>query len=154
MSVKADTKYEAKVLDAFLTESKNSRTPAIFFLFETKDGPIDHMAYVTPKTLERLKETMADCFGVTAEDLARMASDQKWDRVIGKTISIETVAEEYNGNETVKVKWMNPARFKPAKVDAPIAKHVASMFTESTLEAAAPPLWNGGKGIMDDDVPF
>ena len=74
MPVAPDMKYEAKVVDAFLTESKTKKTPAIYFLFETDDGRIDHQMYVTPGTLERLKETMLDTFGTTAEDLAQMSA--------------------------------------------------------------------------------
>ena len=155
MPVKADEKYDAKVLDVFLSESKNQRTPEIYFLFETADGQIDHHLYITPKTVERAKETMQDCFHVSPEEVVEMSQSGDWSKIKGQSISITTVSEEYNDKPVVRVQWMNAARFRPAKAQADTTKLVANLFSgQSTMSApnAAPLNWEAP--ITDDDVPF
>lgn len=160
MPVQGDMKYDATVLDVFLTESKEKKTPAIYFLFDTVDGQIDHNMYVTGRTVDRARETMMDCFHVSPEDVGAMAETGDWGKVKGAKLSISTIVEEYDGGSAVRVQWMNPARFKPQKAPAQTAKMVAGLFNGQPFSSpanspGAPATDWGGTGVIEEsDVPF
>lgn len=163
MPLQPETKYEAKVLDAFFTETKTKGTDAIYFKLDTEAGQIGHFTYVTPRTIERLKETLYECFGITAEEMKDPAFLEKiGERIKGDVISITT--DEGDDQYGVKVKWMNPAGFKPKKSEPAKLERVAAMFAGGPVSSPEyktkpvggepPPLAWGNQGITDDDVPF
>ena len=157
MSLQPDEKYEATVKDAYLTTSKTKGTAGIFFAFETEAGPIEHTAWLTPATAERLKETLGKCFGTTPEQLV----DEKYLTSIGtlwrgEKVQITTEGDEYNGEERVIVKWMNPAGFRPARIAGDEVKRFAGLFgggpvssPEYTTRASSL-----DDGITDSDIPY
>lgn len=159
MPLQPETKYEAKVLDAFMTETKTKGTDALYFKLETEAGKVGHFAYVTPKTIERLKETLLECFGVTSKELEDPSFLEKiGDRIRGEMVSITT--DEGDEQYGVKVKWMNPIGFTPQKSEPAKLKRVAAMFAGGPVSSPAykaggpPPLAWGNQSVTDDDVPF
>lgn len=161
MPVQPDTKYEATVKDAFLSESKNAGTPGLFISFETEDGSIDHTFYVTTKTVEKLKEDLGKCFGITQAQLMDGAFLSSIGTTLrGQKVSITTQEKEYNGNVSVAVQWMNPLGFKPKTLDVQGVKRVAGLFGGGPVSSPAyrtgsqPPAANWEAPITDEDVPF
>lgn len=162
MSVRPETKYkETEVLDAFMTESKEKGTAGLYFKLLTEDGEIEHTAWITPNTVERLKETLFECFSITGTELLDVAFLAKiGERIRGDKVSITT--DEGDERYGVKVKWMNPAGFKPKKLESVSLKRIAGLFGGGPVSSPAykpgsepPPLaWGGGTGVTDDDVPF
>src|ERR1019366_4269354 len=93
MPVKADETYEAKVTGAHATVNEKG-TLAIALAYGTSDGPITKPWYVTENTVERLKENLLKCFGITEAQL----QDEKFvneginEFLAGQTCSIVTEA--------------------------------------------------------------
>ena len=120
MAVKADQKYEATVKSALFSVNDKG-TLGLGMNYDTSDGPIAKTWYVTENTVERLKKTLAECFGVADEQL----QDQSFldggvnDFLRDRPCSITTeVAKDTNGNPWkdkhgntyASVQWMNPSR--------------------------------------------
>jgi len=120
MAVKAEERYEATVKSALFSVNEKG-TRGLGMNYETPDGPITKTWYVTENTVERLKKTLAECFGVADEQL----QDQSFldggvnDFLRDRPCSITTeVAKDTNGNPWkdkhgntyASVQWMNPSR--------------------------------------------
>lgn len=157
--IKADEKYDATVKDAYLTESAKG-TLGIFFALQTSDGPIGHTVWLTPNTAERVQEDLGKCFGVTSKQLLDTTFlEDIGDILTGEVIQITTEAEDYRGEQRVKVKWMNPVLFKPSRASGNAVKRAAGIFSGGTVSSpdyrpeppAGPP---AGPPLSDDDVPF
>jgi len=157
MILQPNEKYEATVKDAYLTASKNKGTAGIFFAFETEAGPIEHTAWLTPATAERLKETLGKCFGTTPEQLQDEAYlTSLGTHLRGHKLQITTDSDEYNGDERVIVKWMNPAGLRPLRVAGDEVKRFAGLFGGGPV--SSPEYTSRASsledGITDSDIPF
>ena len=159
MPLKPDEKYIMKVSDAYMTESKEKGTPALFMEYTSADGKIDREWYITMNTVARLREDLEKCFGITQEQLSDMAFLNRIGSFLrDQECQISTKGEEYNGKSIVKVQWMNPVRSKPKKVEGAGLKRVAGLFGGGPMSS---PAYRGDDlGIppaapwLDDETPF
>lgn len=107
MRLDQEGKYDVTVTNAYMTESQGG-TPGIVFEFNCEEGSIDCTRWVTPKTAERLWGDL-ETLGFTkkhAEDMDNL--DRLGEIVNGHMCRIVTKFESYNGEETLKVQWINP----------------------------------------------
>ena len=156
MGMQPETKYDAQVIDAFMTESKTKGTAGLFFALQTEVGRVEHTAWITPNTVSRLKEVLYDCFGVTSEQLSDLNFLAKiGEKLKGQMVSI--TRDEGDEQYGVKVKWMNPAGFTPKRVEPVGLKRIAGLFGGGPVSSPAympraeeppPASWDGS------DVPF
>lgn len=168
MPVQADTKYEATVADASYTQNDKG-TLGLFMNYKTGDGMVDRVWYVTENTIDRLKENLSDCFGITTEQFEdkTFLRDQLCSFITGKNCSITTelrkdsngnIYKDSNGKTYVGVQWLNPSRAgKPVTSDG--FDKMAGLFGAVTSrpkgnnEEPPPAAW-GADGITDDSAPF
>lgn len=155
MPVKAGQSYLATVNNAYLGESQTKGTPALFFVFATDDGVIEHALWITDGTRDRVVKTMADCFGTTLEQLqSRVYLDNLANELSSRKVSITTIEEAYKGKPQIKVQWMNP---ETKKQEGDLTKRAASMFgganpadtRQNSRNASEPPPF-----APDDDREF
>ena len=100
-------KYEVEVVDAYMTESKNG-TPGLVFRFENLQGHQEVIRYVTPATTDFVIKDL-ETMGFPRAKLSDMANlDKLKEFVKGNSVRIVVEDEEYEGNVTPKVKWINP----------------------------------------------
>lgn len=124
--------YTVTVQRAFLTESSKG-TLGIAFNFTCPDGTIDHVIWVTPASSERALETL-DALGFGQEQLSEVENlDRIEEFTKGNECSIMVEDEEYNGNVTAKVKWINKVGAR--KISNPLGK--AALF--ALLKGQTPP---------------
>lgn len=164
MSVQAGEKYEAVVSSASYTENDKG-TKGIFLSYKTGDGIVDRTFYVTENTIDRLKENLKECFGITDEQLEDKAflRDQLCQFITGKNCSITTeltkdsngnIYKDKNGKTYVGVQWMNPSRAGKRITEDGFDK-MAGLFGAAASrprggnEEPPPVEWGG-----DADVPF
>lgn len=148
MPVKAGQTYTATVNNAYLGESQSKGTPALFFTLMTDDGVVDHALWITDGTRDRVTKTMADCFGVTLEQLqSRVYLDNLGNELSGRKVNITTIEETYQNKPRVKVQWMNPEARKP---EGDLTKRAASMFGG----AKPAEVKRGGSGSASEPPPF
>ena len=152
MPVQPDAKYDATVLVAELREAKpkpgnEHGTAYIFIKFQTDDGTVDGVIWLTENTVERATTDLVT-LGAEAEKL------KTWEYLndIGAAIqggrcNITTEENEYEGKKSVRVKWINAHRRAGAKT----ASRVAQLFGGT---AAPEPVSNNRQSIDDSDVPF
>lgn len=125
MPIKPETKYEAVVLYAVVMKSKNKGTGGIFFALKTNDGRVDHTEWISAGRAEKLRKTMDECFGISADRVADPVFLKKiCESVRGSIVSITTDA---GGQYGVKVKWMNPVGPKAATIEE--LKDIALIFS-------------------------
>lgn len=152
-------KHEVTVRDAYMSESSKG-TMGITFLFENDEGDIDCTRWVTPATSERVL-TDLETLGFSRDRFNDIANLEKLaDITRGARCSITVEDEEYAGNITPKVKWINPVG--PPKANTKEAmQRVFSILTGNTItgglvsaprrpQNTPPP----SAPISDDDVPF
>ena len=159
MALKVDEKYTVKVVDAYLTESKEKGTPGLYVEFQCAEGKIYHTFYITQATVFRLKENLEKCFGITAAQLADNAFlDRIGNFLRDQECQITTIGKEYNDKIIPEVQWMNPVRNKPKKVEGSGVKRVAELFGGGPMSS---PAYKGDDFEMpppttwaDDDTPF
>lgn len=123
MPLKPETKYEAVVLYAVVTKSKNKGTGGIFFALKTNDGRVDHTEWVTTGRRQKLNKTLDECFGIGPEAADPVFLKRICERVRGSIVSITT---DGGGQYGVKVKWMNPVGPKAATLED--LKEIALIF--------------------------
>lgn len=127
MSVQPNEKYEAVVIDASLSVAATG-SPSIFLSLKTVDGVIGNDLWCTPSALDRTREVMEKCFGITNDDLSAMYRSDDWSRLKGRDVSITTIEEEYQGDMKTKVQWMNPAGGGRKKVDPAAKAKLGNLF--------------------------
>lgn len=157
MSVKADMKYSATVRDAFITESPAKGTTGLFLSFQTEDGPIAHTIWVTPATVNRVREDLGKCFGITGAQLQDDAFLEGIGAVVrGQNVQITTEMDDFKDEPRVIVKWMNPAVFTPKRITGTGMKRVTGLFGGGPVSSPAYSDRSGAVAgtITDDDVPF
>lgn len=126
-------KYEVEVVDAYMTESKNG-TPGLVFRFENLEGHQESIRWITPATTDYVIKDL-ETMGFPRAKLSDMANlDKLKDFVKGNSVKIVVEDEEYEGNVTPKVKWINPPG--AMKKDSPDLK--ANIF--ALLNGKAPAL--------------
>jgi hypothetical protein len=152
MALKPKTKYDAELIEAFLSESKEKKTPMIYMNFHTEDGNISHNMYVTVATQARVAETMYDVFGCTDSDLRAMCESGDWSRLKGKICSITT--DEGDDQYGVRVKWVNSAGFRPKPATSATARAVVGMFGGGPVSHPGHKAPAAQSIIDDDSVPF
>ena len=163
MPVKADEKYEATVTAAAFTVSEKKGTLGLGFNFETVDGSISHILYLSENTVDRFKETVAKCFGVTEDQLhdKTFIAEGASRFLKGQGCSITTkesvdqngnVVCDKDGTPYVEVQWINPSRLgrkaTGSAIDKAIALFGGTTSAPSTTSEPPPTQWN------DTDVPF
>lgn len=156
MPVQPDTKYDAVIREAYITESMEKQTPGLFMSYDTADGNIEHTWYITPNTVDRLKENLFQCFQITPAELNDNVFLSKIGaRIKGDRVKITTKEEEYNGKMKIVVQWMNPAGAK--KIEPQALKRVAGIFGGGPVSSPEyrqePPAQDFG-GLTDDEVAF
>lgn len=150
MSVQAGNKYEATVKEAFVTESSKKATAGLFMVYTTSDGEIDKTWWITPATAERLLENLGTCFNITK---AQMLDDEFIGAIgtvlRGQVCSITTEeASGPKGEPIVEVQWMNPAGYRPKKLQGGQLKRISGLFAGGPVSSPE------YVDRMSDDVPF
>lgn len=126
-------KYEVEVVDAYMTESQ-SGTPGLVFRFENLEGHQECIRYITPNTTDRVIEDL-ETMGFPRAKLSDMANLEKLkDFIKGNSVRIVVKDEEYQGNLTPKVAWIN----KPGAMRKESPDIKASIF--ALLNGKAPAL--------------
>lgn len=151
-------KYEVEVVDAYMTESKNG-TPGLVFRFENLQGHQESIRWITPATTDYVIKDL-ETMGFPRAKLSDMANlDKLKEFVKGNSVKITVEDEEYEGNITPKVKWINP--LGAMKRDSPDLK--ANIF--ALLNGKAPALMSAPRSraaasepppnaMEPDDCPF
>jgi hypothetical protein len=136
-------RYAAEVIAARVTQSGKG-TGGIALEFHTEGGDIDEVLWVTPKTRERVIETM-ETLGVSRQQLDDKATLERLSSlVVGARCEIVVELEMYNGEAKMRVKWINP--LAPEAADDTVGR-LHEILTGKSKARAAP------RGI-DDHVPF
>jgi hypothetical protein len=163
-------RYPATVTAANFGETENG-TPYLYLALAIESGAsISAWLYLTEKALEGTTKTLRDAFGFDGN------FETACDQVVGKKCSITVESEEYNGKESLKVKWINALRVvNPIKDQSTFLKTLtlkaaripakASPGAAPTRAPQAAPVGNravgqakpqptAGSGNVDEDVPF
>lgn len=112
-------KYPAIVTATEFGESSNG-TPFLKLSFSTDQGPIDGWLYLSEKALPNTVRTLRDAFEFGGDF-------EKIEAINGKPCSITVEAEEYEGKERLKVKWINsPRSSKPIDNQASFLKALSA----------------------------
>ena len=119
--------YDGVITAAKMVESATG-TPGLYLRADTVDGGIDGTLHITTNTRERFEKTMND-LGVST---AMLATDAFWEDpgavLIDTECSIVPEINEYQGNESWRVKWWNA----PRKVASATAKQkAANLFRQA-----------------------
>lgn len=148
-------KHHVHVISASFTESTKG-TMGIKFEFENDDGQIDCTRWVTPNTVDRVTKDLETLgyASVLFEDASNL--DRIQEITLGNECEIVVDDEEYNGNWTPKVKWINsPSKNGSASVGMRDKLHM--LLTRKPVPAG---LVSGPIGtqptppLTDDDLPF
>lgn len=150
-------KHQVTAKSAYVTESKNG-TMGIVIKFENDDGEIECTRWLTEKTRERVLDDL-ETLGFERYLLNDPQNLLKLSEIIaGAECGIVVEDEEYQGNVTPKVKWINPSG--PLKATGPdtierlygllTGKEVAPRLV-SQPKPVAPPVY---APIDDESVPF
>jgi hypothetical protein len=149
MALKPNMRYPATVMSACLTESAQKGTPGISVVFETEEGTIEHIIWLTPSTVKRVEKDL----GTLGADKSKLSSWTYLENlglvIQGHECDITTFEEEYNGKKRIKVQWINERR---KAGDVKLADRVAVLF--GGKPAPAQPAAKLATNINDDDVPF
>lgn len=114
----------------------NSGTPFLRLDFNTTDGSIAGWLYLSDKALPGTVRTLRQAFDFNGD------FESAKEQIAGKECSIVVEAEEYDGKERLKVKWVNsPRSTKPIEGGADFLKQLsakASRVPKDAPKAAAP----------------
>lgn len=113
-------RHEVTVKSATFGESKNG-TSFVEFSFEDATGAsILGWLYLSTAAFERSVQVLRECFGFnnTFETLPV--------QVMGKKCAITTEYEKYEGEDRLKVKWINPLRSVIPLKDASLLKTLSA----------------------------
>lgn len=155
----------------WLGQSKEKKTPYIQIRFRVEDGAdqgkeITWFGYLSDKAIENTADTLAKVFGFNGDLNALYAGKQTLE---GMQARITVEAEEYEGKQRFKVKWLNPADYDgPPAIDDDTAKALIAGLNKRMMGAAklasaaapAPPAKHRSQGAPPaaqdpgDDVPF
>ena len=167
MSVQINQKYEATVTSAAVTVNDKG-TLGLGISYATVDGPISKTWYITASTVDRFKEMVFKCFGVTEERLqdegfiqngfGRALANQPCEITTQESKDKNgNVRTDKNGVPYAEVQWMNPSRLG-RKADADGIKRVVSIFggtpSSGSANQKSPTSDPGGDWPSDGDAPF
>lgn len=130
MGLEADTRYPATVTNATLIESDAKGTPGIQLMFDIDgtDEQIDHVLWLTPRTITRAAETLG-MLGADREKLKSWTYLENLGSVLsGHECSITTIAEEYNHKTRIRVQWVNERKAPGANTGGRVVDRIASLF--------------------------
>lgn len=166
--------YRVKAVASGIGVSNSKSTPFTRVTFRVLDGPeqgqeIDWIAYVTPKTEERVALDFRTC-GLPGNDLEVLhdRNEQEVAQLLPNAVSIVVQHEEFQGSLQARVRWVNPekketssgsifAGMKAAfaavdsKAGAGARKPPAGAIPRPAATDPAPP---PAPDMADDDVPF
>jgi len=122
--------YNVCVRSAYLIESQVKHTPGIELSLEHEDhGTITHTLWLTPKTVEGVRNALA-AMGIDEATFSRPSFLENCNNhLAGAQCSINTFEEEYNGKRRVKVQWINPPVTPSAGGPAQLAKRAAALLS-------------------------
>lgn len=135
MSLMGVGNHKAKVVEAYMPDVKEGKTPSVCLTFKNEAGDtIDAYLFLSAKALERTEKALRTCgwVGDDVSELMRDGVDIKW-------VEIVVEEEEYQGKVRTKVKWINPLR---AKMEEDKAKELAMSLRKKF------------KGSIDESEPF
>jgi hypothetical protein len=120
------------------------QTPFVLIKFNLK-GTEEHInawIYIVAGNEKNLriarKSLKAIGFDPDTQDIGELQTNPTL--LAGKECELELAAEEYNGNTTIKVKWINPFR-------KPVEKQQLAALTKGLRSVKS-------KDAEDDDIPF
>jgi hypothetical protein len=152
MPVLADQRYHATVLHAACVENLKG-TLGVELSFETQDGFIDHTMWITEKTNDAVEENFVR-MGIdpvklrTEEFYVNIDAEMK-----NRTCQIVTFLDTYNGDEKVKVKWINALRKQNNPSLAPkLARVMAGAWGAQQPAPASQPLTRTAESSMPETV--
>ena len=149
-------KHHVQVIGASLTESKTKGTMGIHFEFENDHGHIDCDRWVTPNTVDRVMADL-ETLGYSKEYFEDPANlDRIQEITLGNEVEIVVEDEEYNGNWTPKVKWINAPRRNQVATPG-MRDRLHAMLTGKLVPLASAPRRNEPQPsppLTDSDVPF
>jgi hypothetical protein len=158
MALKAPCQYNGHIENANLYYS-NGGTLGLQLHLACEDGKITHTLWITEKTIGRVEETLLK-IGVSKNELQdENALDNIGDILGGREVSFNTVAEEYQGREIVKVQWLNKPRQANGSSAAKMAAHLFAGRSQPAVPVTKPtrnnkPLSVDEWGLSDADVPY
>ena len=165
MAFVENEKYEGTVSSAAFITSAEKGTGGLSLIVSTSEGPIDRTFWITANTVERLKENLADVFGVTGEQLQNEQFLEGGVDTFLKGKNCSVVAElqkdasgniysDKDGRKYFTIKWLNPSRMGK-KVTGASTKKIAGLFGggSSSGNSQEPPPVDWG-GMDNPDVPF
>ncbi len=154
--IEAGKKYDAKVISADFTESSSKGTPGVLVRFDLFDGGGQRLTsrsktvWLTVANKDRFEKDM-NTLGVPSEALAGdefYADPGKF--LVGAECRLAMEDEEFNGETTVEIKWIN-SRGRPTKAASAdkvaLAKSIFATVSQEMGGYTAP-------GLSDEDVPF
>lgn len=101
--IKSPGRYTATVQSAELGQSAEKGTPFLALLCQTEQGEdLTAFLYLSDAAFERTTKTLREVFGFD-NDFETVV-----EQVTGKECSIVVEAEEYEGKERMRIKWVNP----------------------------------------------
>jgi hypothetical protein len=133
-------KYAAECISAELTQSPTKGTPGIELGFRTDEGNTHHTLWLTDKTREQLHRALRALGILDPESFNPLHGDLSL--LVGATCSLKMGAEQYGGETTIRVQWINPPRVPVAR------ERVAAYFGKRHQTSPVP------AEVSDDDVPF
>ncbi len=156
--IEAGKKYDAKVVSADFTESSSKGTPGVHIRFDLFDGSGERLTsryktvWLTVANKDRFEKDM-NTLGVPTEALA---TDEFYSDpgkfLVGAECSLAMENEDYNGNTTVEIKWINSRGRATKAASADKVALAKSIFASVSQEMGG----YEAKGLRDDDdgVPF
>lgn len=156
MPFEANQKYHVTVTAARL-RSSSTGTPALELTFRHEEhGEIKGRLWLSAKAAPYSKKTLIDVFGVSPARLADPAFFEEADMFLRDLPCwITTEADNYNGSELVKVRWIDKTEYPetPDVDQKTLAAQAAAALAAATAAAAAPS-FGRQQTPPDDDVPF
>lgn len=146
--------YHVQVKSANMTESQKG-TMGITFHFECESGDIDCTRWVTPGTSEYVIKDL-DTLGFGRELIDKVENLDRIDEITrGNECQIVVEDEEYKGNVTAKVKWINPISFTGGNA----AGKIHSILVGNSITGGAPaprsaPVVPAPRATTSEPAPF
>lgn len=108
--------YRVKAVASGIDVSNTKSTPFVRVTFRVLEGPelaqeVDWIAYVTPKTEERVAKDMRTLgFEGNELEVLHHRNEQEVAQLLPNVVSIVVEHEEWQGSLRERVKWINPEK--------------------------------------------
>lgn len=127
--IEGDRTYLVRVISAQTTKSNEKGTLGLHLGFGCDNGQIGHTIWVTPSSKDNAKKSLLN-LGLSEADIANVEFWREPQTFLQSAeCSIKTEYEDYQGQQRVRVKWINKAVFIPTAPDD-AAEEFARMFGE------------------------